>query len=86
MAKKKWYAGKTVNPEFQTVTRAHALECNFCGSPEYGSAKAHQAWRNRAEGHLGKALPPTFLAKAPTANQNISKAQGAWWLDLRKDD
>lgn len=91
-AKRRWYAGKTVNPAFQAESRAHALECPECSSPTYVSKKEHEKWRTLAEEHLGRSLPSTFLGEGPQqTNRNLSKVQGNWRLDLEakkydKDD
>jgi len=84
MARKPWYSGKTVNPEFKTISRAHAQECNTCGSAPYTSKKDHNVWRILAEEHLGQPLPPTFLEEttAPKVNRNVSRVQGNWRNDI----
>jgi hypothetical protein len=84
MARKPWWSGKTVNPEFRTASRAHAESCNTCGSAPYTSERSHNAWRILAEEHLGKPLPSTFLEETtePKVNKNVSRVQGNWRNDI----
>lgn len=87
MAKRTWYSGKTINPDFVEAAKKHASECKVCGSVPWGSKAYHYKWRDIAEDCMGEALPPSLLDKAPTkVNRNVSKVQGNWAADKRVVD
>lgn len=90
MAKsRKWYAGKTFNPEFLAAARAHSSECAYCGSFPYSSRKDFNTWVNNVNSHSVETLPEAFPDEAPKVNPNLSGAQGNWRNDIitrEKDD